>query len=84
MGALNKSMLSTGAKTLLNIVTHQDKCFNVCECGNNALCLLPLIKDGSIYWEVSAVAYTGDGFCDISYNGKIYTDFYKFLESVGE
>ena len=35
LGALNKSMLSTGTKTLLNIIQHPDKCFNVCECGNN-------------------------------------------------
>lgn len=84
LGALNKSMLSTGTKTLLNVLQHPDKCFDVCECGNNVLSLLPLITEGSIYWSISTVAYTGKPECDIVCNGKEYKDFYKFLESVGD
>lgn len=83
LGALNKNMLSTGTKTLLNILKHPDKCFDVCECGNNALSLLPLIKEGNVYWECPAVSYSGNGECDIYYNGKHFNDFYSFLESVG-
>ena len=70
LGALNKSMLSTGTKTLLNIIQHPDKCFSVCECGNNVLSLLPLISEGSIYWRVPAVAYSGSSDCSIICNGK--------------
>lgn len=84
LGALNKNFLSTGSKTLLNIVSHKDICFDVSECGNNALCLLPLIREGYIYWANPVAAYSGDGDCDILYNGKRYTDFYKFLERFGE
>lgn len=84
LGALNKSMLSTGTKTLLNIIAYPDKCFNICECGNNALSLLPFITDGCVYWRVPAVAYDGAPECDILYNGKEYKNFYKFLESVGD
>ncbi len=82
LGALNKNMLSTGTKTLLNIIQHPDKCFSVCECGNNALSLLPLITEGSIYWSIPVVAYNGDSACDIICNGKEYKDFYEFLESI--
>ena len=85
LGALNKNMLSTGTKTLLNIEGHPEKCFNVCECGNNALSLLPLLKNGCIFWENPAVAYDGAKECDILLDGVArYTDFYKFLEGVGD
>ena len=81
MGALNKKHLSSGAKTLINIISHPDKCFNVLECGGNALNLLPLITEGQIYWEYPVAAYDGDGKCDIIHNGIHYTDFYEFLNS---
>ena len=74
----------TSEKTLLNIIQHPDKCFSVCECGNNVLSLLPLITEGNIYWSIPTVAYTGSSNCDIICNGKEYKDFYKFLESVGD
>ena len=84
LGALNKNMLSTGTKTLLNIIHHPDKCFSVCECGNNVLSLLPLITDGCLYWSIPVVTYEGDPTCDIVCNGKRYNNFYEFLESVGD
>ena len=38
-GAVYKSTLSTGAKTILNIEKHQDLCFDMLECGAiNPLC----------------------------------------------
>lgn len=82
LGALNKCMLSTGTKTLLNVIAHTDKCFDVCECGDNALSILPEIKSGNIYWRIPAVACCNITDCDIIYNGKQYTDFYKFLDEV--
>lgn len=82
LGALNKSNLSTGSKTLLNIVSSPSKCFNVCECGDNALSLLPLIKDGNIFWEFPIVAYDGSPECDIICNSVSYNNFYDFLESI--
>lgn len=84
LGALNKSMLSTGTKTLLNILEHPDICFDLCECGNNALSLLPLIRQGNVYWEYPAVAYDGDADCDICCRGRHFSNFYDFLESVGD
>lgn len=81
-GALNKSMLSTGSKTLLNILEHPDICFDVCECGDNALSLLPMITNGNIYWNMPVVAFNGESKCDIICNDKHYNDFYDFLEEV--
>lgn len=37
LGSLNKNLLSTGSKTLLNIVSDSSVCFDVCECGVNVL-----------------------------------------------
>lgn len=72
--------LSTGCKTLLNIISHPEMCFNVNECGNNALQFLPEITEGSIYWRVPSCLYKGDGACDIIFCGKHFTDFYDFLD----
>ena len=79
-GNLDKSNLSTGAKTLLNIAQHADKCFDVVECGNNALCVLPYLRDGYVYWKNIYAVYAGDGACDILWNDKHYTDFYDLMD----
>lgn len=84
LGALNKNMLSTGTKTLLNILSFPDICFDVCECGDNALSFLPKIREGNILWELPIAIYQGEPACDIECNGQHFTNFYKFLESVGE
>lgn len=80
--SIPKDNLSTGAKTLLNIISHPEICFNLCECGRNALEMLPKITDGIVYWEIPVIAYSGDEKCSIVYCDKIYTDFYEFLEAV--
>ena len=46
--AIRIEQLSTGCKTLLNIVNCKDKVFNAIECGDNALELLFESLDGSI------------------------------------
>lgn len=81
LGALNKDFLSTGAKTLLNILQHSDKCFDVCECENNALCLLTKIKSGNILWSAPIMAYFDDDpSCSFNFQGKLYTNVFDFLE----
>ena len=82
LGALNKSMLSTGTKVLLNVIEHQGICFNIVECGDNALEFIPKIRTGYVLWELPVLAYKGDPDCDITYKGTHYTDFYKFLYAV--
>lgn len=80
--AIVKDNLSTGAKTLLNVINHPDECFDLCECGRNVLEILPQITNGKVYWELPVIAYSGDEQCDIIYGNKRYTNFYEFLEEV--
>lgn len=80
LGSLNKEHLSTGCKTLLNIVYNPDKCFDVIECGVNALNLLPLIQNGNILWEMPVLHYIGDGDCDIVSQDIHFTKFRDFLK----
>ncbi len=84
LGALNKSMLSTGTKTLINIIQHPEICFNVEECGNNALQFITRIYQGIILWQSPFLAYYGNKECDIVYHGKSFNDFYEFLDCVTE
>lgn len=82
LGALNKSMLSTGTKTLLNIIAYPDRCFSVVECGDNALNFIPRLREGNIIWELPVVVCKDRLECDIEYRGIRYTDFHKFLSKI--
>ncbi len=82
LGALNKQVLSTGTKTLLNILGSSSDCFDLRECGDNVLRFLPRVTDGHVIWDMPCLAYCGDPDCDIEYKGKRYRDFYEFLGTV--
>ena len=82
LGALNKSMLSTGTKTLLNIIAYPNRCFNVVECGSNAPQFIPRITEGYILWELPVTVCRDRPKCDIDYRGRHYTDFLEFLAQV--
>ena len=83
IGALYKQYLSSGAKTLLNIIQHKDKCFNLIECGNNVLQFIPKLNDGFVLWElIVAIPEEEDEKCDIIYNDKHYDNFTELLEYV--
>lgn len=47
--AIDMSMISTGVKSLLNIVAHQDKVFGVSECGGNVVDELFRLNCGNVY-----------------------------------
>ena len=79
---LDKSCLSTGTKTLLNIIQHPDICFDVSECGINALQFIPRIRDGMIIWRFPLISYRGKKDCDISYKGILYSNFSDFLNVI--
>lgn len=79
LGAMNKSLLSSGCKTLLNIAYNPNICFSVAECGPNALETLSIINDGIIYWENPVLFLVEDVACNIEYNNKQYTKFMDFL-----
>ena len=75
--------LSTGCKTLLNILHSPDKCFSVTECGNNALEALFSIRDGNVLWEFPMLAFDlDDESCDVEFRGKNYTNVFDFLDEV--
>lgn len=79
---LDKSCLSTGTKTLLNIIQHPDVCFDVSECGINALQFIPRIRNGIIIWRFPLIPYRGKKDCDISYKGILYSNFSEFLNVI--
>ena len=68
-----RSYLSTGAKTLLNIDSNETICFDVLECGNNALVLLGRLHHGNVLWRCPVVSCDADVECDILCSGKHYT-----------
>lgn len=71
-GALNRELLSTGAKTLLNISQHPDVCFNLNECGVNALRLLfTSVHTGNVIWTFSILDMLNEDItCDIEMEGQ--------------
>ena len=82
VGNLSRNNLSTGTKTLLNIINTPSLCFSLVECGDNALELLPLIRHGNVFWE-HPVAFVGAyDACDIVLNSQIsfssYTEFLNY------
>lgn len=80
-GNLRKDYLSSGTKTLLNIISYPDKCFDVCECGNNVLELLPELTTGMIFWPIP-VLIDVDRSCDIIVGRHHYTTVADFTEGV--
>ncbi len=73
LGALNKNLLSTGCKTILNIASNPEICFDVIECGQNAIKCLTLLTQGHILWTLPVLITDIDDTCDIEINGKKFT-----------
>lgn len=82
--SIPKEYLSTGAKTLLNIVENPDVCFDVCECGNNALCLLSEIENGNVVWGVPVALGADELSCNICFRGKTFINFVEFQDYARE
>jgi hypothetical protein len=80
-GNLDKLHLSTGSKTALNIYQNPNICFDVCECGNNVLSLIIKLNNGNILWKNPILIYDGDELCDITMEGRHYTNIYVFLKN---
>ena len=59
-GKIPKMFLSTGCNTALNVLSHPETCFNVIECGDNALTEILQLRDGCVLWEVVSIAYLSD------------------------
>ena len=54
---LNIDQLSTGCKTVLNIVYNPQKIFDIRECGENALDLIYTLPQGNIYCEYPLISF---------------------------
>lgn len=55
--ALDIDRLSTGCKTVLNVLYHPEKVFCMKECGDNALKILYGLETGNVYSEYALVPY---------------------------
>lgn len=87
VGNLNKIHLSTGTKTLMNIINFNHICFDVIECGINVLDLLPEISkktDGCILWSNCMYPFVENYDCDILYKGTRFTKVFDFVKAVKE
>lgn len=54
---LNIDKLSTGCKTVLNVMYNPDKVFDICECGDNALDVLYTLEEGKICCDYPLVSF---------------------------
>lgn len=64
-GLLSLDHLSTGCKTVLNIIFNQDKIFTLAECGKNALEVLYEYSTGNAYTPILITPIRKDIACDV-------------------
>lgn len=86
LGALYKQHLSTGTKTLLNILNHPDKCFSTVECGYNAIAYMLNFKQGNVYIPntfIFSPGLTSDNI-DIVWDGKHFTKLSELKRYLSE
>lgn len=85
-GALSKEHLSTGTKTLLNIINNPDKCFDLIELGHNAFELLAHLSkthDGYVYSEAPLYFLKStDDTCSFKYKGKMYDHYFELFDTI--
>lgn len=54
---LDIDQLSTGCKTVLNVLYYPDKVFCLKECGNNALEILYSLSNGNVYSDYALIPF---------------------------
>lgn len=57
---LDIDCLSTGCKTVLNVMFFPDKVFCIKECGDNALEVLYKLEDGAVYSDYAVIPFEMD------------------------
>lgn len=57
---LDVDCLSTGCKTVLNVMLFPDKVFCIKECGDNALEVLYKLEDGAVYSDYAVIPFEMD------------------------
>lgn len=78
--ALDIDRLSTGCKTVLNVLYYPDKVFCLKECGNNALEILYHFETGHVFSEYALIPFTMDTIAAQSKSGKKVISDYEELK----
>lgn len=84
LGALYREYLSTGCKTILNIIQHPDICFSLIECGRNAKEFVLQLKNGNALWVPDQLEIEDDVQCDVICNDKHFElvgDLITYIDS---
>lgn len=78
--ALNIDKISTGCKTVLNILYHPDKVFDIRECGDNALDVIYAMDSGNISCDYPLISFDMESVCVSDKAGKRAIDSYEALK----
>ena len=78
---LNIDKLSTGCKTVLNIMYNPEKIFDICECGENALEEIYKLDKGKVYCDYPMIAFDMEEAKGIDAKGEhVFTDYEELRE----
>ena len=77
--ALDIDRLSTGCKTVLNVLYYPNKVFCLKECGNNALEILYHFENGHVFIEYALIPFIMDTVAVQSESGKKIINDYEEL-----
>ncbi len=77
---LDIDRLSTGCKTVLNVLYHPDKVFCLKECGNNALDIIYHLETGFVFSEYALIPFAMDTVAAWSRSGKKVISDYEELK----
>lgn len=77
---IKRTALSTGLKTLINIIQNPDVCFDTMECGPNVAAEILKLNNGTVVWSSGTIFE--DGVCDIVFQGKHYTTIQEALHAI--
>ncbi len=78
---LNIDRLSTGCKTVLNIMYNSEKIFDICECGENALEVIYSLDTGKVYCDYPMIAFNMEKAQGIDNDGIHEFDDYEDLRT---
>ncbi len=77
---LNIDKLSTGCKTVLNVMYNPDKVFDICECGDNALDEIYALDQGRICCEYPLISFDMKSVNAVTKDGMQVIDSYEALK----
>ena len=78
--ALNIDKISTGCKTVLNIIYNPDRIFDIRECGDNALELIYSLPEGNIICDYPLISFDMEKVYVADKKGKREIDSYEALK----